>query len=54
MKQIIKITKEEAELIEDLLNLDGDKIYQKYGYKRDETITHLLILETELKQILNW
>lgn len=40
MKQIIKITKEEAELIEDLLNLDGDKIYQKYGYKRDETITH--------------
>ena len=34
MKQIIKITKEEAELIEDLFIL--------------------LILETELKQILNW
>ena len=27
-------------LINDLLNLTGDEIYQKYGYKRDETITH--------------
>ena len=38
MVQNIVISKKEMELINDLLNLDGDKIYQKYGYKRDETI----------------
>ncbi len=36
----IVISKKEMELINDLLNLDGDEIYQKYGFKRDETITH--------------
>ena len=40
MKQTIKISNKEMELINDLLNLTGDEIYQKYGYKRDETITH--------------
>lgn len=40
MKQIIKISAEEMELINDLLNLTGEEIYQKYGYKRDETIIH--------------
>lgn len=40
MVQNIVISKKEMELINDLLNLDGDKIYQKYGYKRDETIIH--------------
>lgn len=40
MTQNIIISKKEIELINDLLNLDEDKIYQKYGFKRDETITH--------------
>ena len=40
MTETIKITKDEMELINDLLNLTGEEIYQKYGYKRDETITH--------------
>lgn len=40
MVQNIIISKKEMELINDLLNLTGDKIYQKYGYKKDEMITH--------------
>lgn len=40
MVQTIKISSKEMKLINDLLNLTGDEIYQKYGYKRDETITH--------------
>ena len=33
MVQNIIISKKEMELINDLLNLDGDEIYQKYGFK---------------------
>lgn len=40
MVQNIIISKKEMELINDLLNLEAEEIYQKYGYKRDETITH--------------
>lgn len=40
MVQTIKITNAERNLINDLLNLTGDEIYQKYGYKRNETIVH--------------
>lgn len=40
MVQNIKISKNEIKLINDLLHLTGPEIYQKYGYKRDETITH--------------
>lgn len=40
MEQTIKITNAERNLINDLLNLTGDEIYQKYGYKRNETIVH--------------
>lgn len=40
MIQTIKISSKEMELINDLLNLTGDEIYQKYGYKRDETIVY--------------
>lgn len=40
MVQTIKISREEMDFINDLLNLSGDEIYQKYGYKRDETIIH--------------
>lgn len=40
MVQTITISNAEMKLINDLLNLTGDEIYQKYGYKRDETITH--------------
>lgn len=40
MVQTIKISGEEMKLINDLLNLTEDEIYQKYGYKRNETITH--------------
>ena len=40
MVQTIKIANTEMQLINNLLNMTGDEIYQKYGYKRDETITH--------------
>lgn len=40
MTQTITLSKKEMDLINDLLNLTGSEIYQKYGYKRDETITH--------------
>lgn len=40
MVQTIKISREEMNFINNLLNLSGDEIYQKYGYKRDETIIH--------------
>lgn len=40
MVQTIKISREEMDFINNLLNLSGDEIYQKYGYKRDETIIH--------------
>ena len=40
MVQTIKIANAEMQLINNLLNMTGDEIYQKYGYKRDETITH--------------
>ena len=40
MVQTIKIINAERNLINDLLNLTGDEIYQKYGYKRNETIVH--------------
>lgn len=40
MTQDIIISKKEMKFINDLLNLDGDEIYQKYGLKRDEGIVH--------------
>lgn len=40
MVHTIKISNAEMNLINNLLNLTNDEIYQKYGYKRDETITH--------------
>lgn len=40
MVQTIKIANAEMQLINNLLNMTGDEIYQKYGYKRDEKITH--------------
>lgn len=33
------VSKEKMDMINDLLELTGDEIYQKYGLKRDETIT---------------
>lgn len=33
------ISVEKTELVNKLLSLTGDEIYDKYGYKRDETIT---------------
>lgn len=38
--QNIVISKKEMDLINDLLNLTSEEIYNKYGFKRDETITH--------------
>lgn len=54
MIQTIKISNKEMTLINDLLNLTGDEIYQKYGYKRDETLYIRQNFQTESKQILNW
>ena len=38
--QNISIPKEDMKFINNLLSMPGEDIYQKYGYKRDETITH--------------
>ena len=35
----IVISEKELNIINDLLELNGDEIYQKYGLKRDKTIT---------------
>lgn len=40
MNATISITKNEMEQINNLLTLTGSEIYNKYGYKRDETIVH--------------
>ena len=40
MDAIIKIPTKELNYINELLKLNGDEIYQKYGLKRDEIITH--------------
>lgn len=56
MIKTIKIAKDEMELINDLLNLTGEEIYQKYGYKRDETITHTVKfpngIEVDIKLVI--
>lgn len=49
MVQTIKISRKEMDLINDLLNLSGDEIYQKYGYKRDETIIHTAKFPNEVE-----
>lgn len=54
MVQTIKISREEMGFINNLLNLPGDEIYQKYGYKRDEQLFILPSFQMELKQILSW
>lgn len=38
--ETIKIPLSEASMIKDLLQLTGYQIYEKYGFKRDETIVH--------------
>lgn len=38
--QNIVISKKKMDMINDLLDLTGDEIYQKYGLKRDETIVN--------------
>lgn len=40
MDAYIKISTKELNYINELLKLDGDEIYQKYGLKRDEVIMH--------------
>lgn len=48
-QKTITISQKEKELIDDLLNLTGDEIYQKYGYKRDETITRTAVFENNIE-----
>lgn len=56
MVQTIKVSRKEMDLINDLLSLTGNEIYQKYGYKRDETITHTAKfpdgIEAEVKLVI--
>ncbi len=40
MQKKVKISKKESDYISELLNMTGKEIYDKYGLKRDETITH--------------
>jgi hypothetical protein len=48
-RKTITISKKEKEIIEDLLSLTGDKIYDKYGYKRDETVTKTAVFENGIE-----
>ncbi len=56
MIQNIVISKNEMGLINDLLNLTGEEIYQKYGYKRNEAITHTVKfpngIEADIKLVI--
>lgn len=56
MKRTITISKEEMDKINDLLELTGDEIYEKYGYKRDEAIVHTAKfpdgLEADIKLVI--
>ena len=56
MNATIVIQDKEMEQINDLLNLTGEEIYQKYGYKRDETITHTAVfpngIEADIKLVI--
>ena len=45
MKKLIMIDDTEMEMIDDLLELNGEEIYQKYGLKRNDTITHTFKFE---------
>lgn len=50
------ITRERADFINNLLNLTGDEIYDKYGMKRDETITETVVfddgIEMDIKLVI--
>lgn len=54
--QAITVPAEEMKLINNLLNLTGSEIYDKYGYKRDETITHTATfpngIEADIKLVI--
>lgn len=39
------ISKDRAEYINTLLKLTGDKIYDKYGLKRDDTVTETVVFD---------
>lgn len=56
MVQNIIISKEKMDLINNLLALSGEQIYQKYGFKRDETITHTAAfpngIEADIKLVI--
>ena len=56
MNATIIIPDKEMEQINDLLNLTGEEIYQKYGYKRDEAITHTAVfpdgIEADIKLVI--
>ena len=52
----ITISNEEMTLINELLNLTGKEIFQKYGYTRDKVITHTAIfpngIEIDIKLVI--
>ena len=57
MIQNIIISKKEIELIDNLLNMTGNEIYQKYGFKRDETIINHSVkfpngIEADIKLVI--
>lgn len=56
MDAIIKIPTKELNYINELLKLNGDEIYQKYGLKRDETITYTATfpdgIEADIKLVI--
>ena len=49
MTKNILISKKESDFIATLLTMTGSEIYDKYGLKRDETITHTAVLENGLE-----
>lgn len=56
METVIKIPSKELNYINELLKLNGNEIYQKYGLKRDETITYTATfpdgMEADIKLVI--
>ena len=40
MTRELQISKKDADFYDKLMDMTGKQIYDKYGYKRDETFTH--------------
>lgn len=49
MTKKILLNKDTAKLLNELMSMNGDEIYNKYGYKRDETFTYTVPFENGIE-----